>query len=114
MNIRLKVWIEKGNKYIVGDGRIGLLCRVKETGSISSAAKMMRMSYSAAHSALKRMEKNLGFKLLKRKCGGNGGGGSRLTERAKELIKRYSSFRSRVASASQKSFEKGLRRCLEG
>ena len=42
------LWLEAGGKHFLGPGPIELLERIAETGSISEAAKRMRMSYKKA------------------------------------------------------------------
>jgi len=39
------------------------------------------------------VEKRLGFKLLKRKVGGESGGGSEITDKARELMMKFEIFR---------------------
>ena len=51
------------------------------------------MSYSQAWNLIKDLEKRLGFNLLKRKVGGERGGGSELTEEARELMIKFKLFR---------------------
>ena len=49
MDSRLKAdgrfWLTLNGKNFLGRGRIELLQRIRETGSISKAAKAMKMSY---------------------------------------------------------------------
>jgi molybdate transport system regulatory protein len=50
------------------------------------------MSYSQAWNLIKDLEKRLGFNLLKRKVGGERGGGSEITEDARELMIKFEIF----------------------
>jgi len=45
---------------------------------------------------MKDLEKRLGFNLLKRKVGGEKGGGSEITEEARELMMKFETFRKRA------------------
>jgi len=45
---------------------------------------------------MKDLEKRLGFNLLKRKVGGEKGGGSEITEEARELMVKFTMFRKRA------------------
>ncbi len=65
-----------------------LLKAIKKYGSINKAANELNRSYSHSQKKIRKLEKEFG-KLIETKRGGRGGGGSELTERAKNLIKRY-------------------------
>jgi molybdate transport repressor ModE-like protein len=63
-----------------------LLARVVSCGSISQAARAMKMSYKAAWDAIELMETLTGSALVERSAGGKGGGGSRLTRDGEQLV----------------------------
>jgi len=89
MHIDSSLWFDKDKKGFLGKGRIELLKKIDELGSLSKAAKAMNMSYKAAWDSLNEM-KNLSSKeLIISNTGGSGGGGSKLTKSAKEYIKMY-------------------------
>jgi molybdate transport system regulatory protein len=88
MEAQGKVWV-KSDKGVFGPGRIKLLELIDETGSISKAAKEIGMSYKAAWAAIEKMN-NLSENLLVIKAtGGKSGGGSRLSEDARAIIKAF-------------------------
>ena len=68
-----------------GPGKARLMEYIEETGSMQEACTKMELSYSKASKMMKKAEKQLGFKLLERRIGGSGGGGSRLTEEGRDL-----------------------------
>lgn len=84
-----RFWISKSENSFLGKGRIELLLFIKETGSITKAAKMMKMSYKAAWDTVDIMNNLSEYPLVKRVKGGKGGGGTELTPYAKELISTY-------------------------
>ena len=96
MKLRYKIWIEKDGEKVFGDGPLDILHRVERTGSLRQAAEEINMSYSQAWNLMKDLEKRLGFNLLKRKVGGEKGGGSQLTEQARELMLKFEMFRERA------------------
>jgi len=65
-----------------------LLRAVAEEGSLSAAAGSLGRSYSRAHARIGDLEAELG-PLVERRRGGADGGGSRLTDRARELLARF-------------------------
>ncbi len=83
------VWITVGEKNFGGKGRIELLSRIAECGSITQAAKAMKMSYKAAWDAIDAMNNLAGEPLVERVSGGKGGGGTRLTQRGKQLVDNF-------------------------
>ena len=90
-NFELKgsLWMSVGDRSFGGHGRILLLSLVAELGSITKAAKAMKMSYKAAWDAIDQMNSLTGESLVERTTGGKGGGATRLTERGKQLIANF-------------------------
>jgi molybdate transport system regulatory protein len=66
----------------------------------------MGMSYSKAWKLIQTMEKRLGFSLLDKKIGGLSGGGSQVTPKGKELMKRYGRFEKEARRAVEKTYQK--------
>ncbi|MDD5242069.1 MAG: TOBE domain-containing protein [Sulfuricella sp.] len=75
-----------GDKNLGGPGRIELLTKIVEHGSITQAAKSMKMSYKAAWDAIDQMNNLAGEPLVARTTGGKGGGSTLLTKRGEQLI----------------------------
>ncbi len=105
MKVAYKLWLENNGKAF-GEGPFQLLKMVEREGSLSRAAKAMGMSYQKAWSIIHRSEELLGFALLDRRIGGVAGGGSHLTETAKEFMKNYERFRREAEKKLNAIFEK--------
>ena len=71
----------------LSDKRIDILRRIKETGSISEAARASGVSYKAAWQALETHENLAGGKLVEKLVGGNRGGGTTLTVTGEQILK---------------------------
>jgi molybdate transport system regulatory protein len=80
------VWFQSGEQTLGGASRIALLAAIRDTGSITGAAKAVGMSYKAAWDAVDTMNNLAGEPLVMRAAGGKGGGGTTLTPRAMRLI----------------------------
>ncbi|WP_322061766.1 TOBE domain-containing protein [Paraburkholderia sp. J63] len=80
------VWFQAGPQVLGGAARIALLAAIRETGSITGAAKAVGMSYKGAWDAIDAMNNLAGEPLVVRATGGKGGGGTTLTPRAQRLI----------------------------
>jgi len=106
LKLRYKIWIEKDGKKVFGDGPLDILHRVERTGSLRQAAEEINMSYSQAWNLMKDLEKRLGFNLLERKVGGESGGGSELTEEARELMTKFKLFREEADQSLNSLYKK--------
>lgn len=95
---------DTGERFF-GEGPYRLLRGIEEAGSLRSAARRMDMAYTKAFGILKRAEKEFGFPLTSKSIGGKGGGGSVLTEEAKELIVRYESYRSAFTQLAENLYD---------
>lgn len=89
MKIDGRFWINIDDKPFLGLGRIKLLQLIDETGSISKAAKELKMSYKAAWDMIDSMNSISDTQLVQSATGGSGGGGTVVTEKGKELIKNF-------------------------
>ena len=63
------------------------------------------MGYSKAFHLIRHAEEELGFPLTEKTIGGTGGGGSRLTAEAKELMTRYEQYKSACARAASQLYD---------
>jgi molybdate transport system regulatory protein len=89
VQVRSKIWLEAAGRPVLGEGRRALLRAVEDTGSISGAARLLKITYRKAWGQIKFMEEQLGVPLLLKLTGGVGGGGARLTPEARELLAKY-------------------------
>lgn len=83
------VWLRAGEETLGGAARIALLAAIRDTGSITSAAKAVGISYKSAWDAVDAMNNLAGEPLVMRAAGGKGGGGTTLTPRAHRLIETF-------------------------
>jgi len=106
LKLRYKIWIEKDGEKVFGGGPLDILHRVEKAGSLKQAAGEINMSYSQAWNLMKDLEKRLGFNLLKRSVGGEKGGGSELTEEARELMIKFKLFREEADQSLNSLYKK--------
>jgi len=106
LKLRYKIWIEKDGEKVFGDGPLDILHRVERTGSLRQAAEEINMSYSQAWNLIKDLEKRLGFNLLRRKVGGERGGGSEITEEARKLMTKFKLFREEADQSLNSLYKK--------
>jgi molybdate transport system regulatory protein len=90
---RGRIWIDGTDGTFLGHGRVALLERIREYGSITKAAKAMEMSYRHAWDLVNSMNRQAERPFVELATGGKGGGGARITEdgeRAIQLFWRFS------------------------
>lgn len=93
-NIDGNFWVNKEEKAFIGKGRVELLKNIQIYGSISKAAKQMKMSYKAAWDSVDIMNKLSREPLVTKVTGGVGGGGTVITTYAKEIINAYDELKN--------------------
>jgi molybdate transport system regulatory protein len=95
-NLRVagRVWIEDGGTTYLAWGRIVLLERIREHGSISAAARSMGMGYAHAWELVETMNRMSPSPLVVKTTGGTRGGGAVLTPSGEAAVEM---FRSLVA-----------------
>lgn len=84
------------NKPFFGPGTVTLLKQIDRTGSVLEATKMMGMSYSKGRRMIREAEAELGYPIVESKVGGIAGGNSTVSEKGRELLKKYEQFESEV------------------
>ena len=98
-----KVWLEDKGDYVMGPGAFEMLKSINEHGTISKGAAAIGMSYRYVWGVVKKIETELGVKLLETSKGGSAGGGSStITETGLLLLNRYSSILAAFEKASLK------------
>ena len=93
--VKGSLWIEHKEIPFFGPGPVELLERIEETGSISTAAKQMNMSYKKAWEMINKLNAQTINPVVIVKAGGKKGGGSTLTEAAHRLIAYHRDLRAR-------------------
>ncbi|HVC55705.1 MAG TPA: LysR family transcriptional regulator [Stellaceae bacterium] len=86
-HLKVSIVFESGAR--IGPGKARLLQSVRDTGSISAAARDMRMSYKRAWLLLDSMNQAFAEPVVAAAPGGAGGGGAALTEFGAEVLERY-------------------------
>src|SRR3954453_1829378 len=76
---RLKLTLVLNSGARIGPGKAALLGSVRETGSISAAARAMGMDYKRAWTLVDSLNRAFHIQVVERTTGGPRGGGARLT-----------------------------------
>lgn len=94
--VKTKVWLEKDGKLLMGWGRATLLERIDQLGSISAAAKSMKLAYRNAWLWVEAMNRLSLTPLVEKGTGGAHGGYARLTDEGRRIVREYLERRAGV------------------
>ena len=94
---RVRVSIVFASGARIGPGKVKLLESIRDTGSISAAARDMGMSYKRAWVLLDSINRAFVEPVVAAAPGGAGGGGARLTAFGAEVLERYNRIVDRAA-----------------
>jgi molybdate transport system regulatory protein len=86
---RIRVRVLADSLVAIGPGKADLLDAIAETGSISAAARRMRMSYRRAWILVDTMNTSFKKPLVNTAKGGAEGGGAKLTPTGRTVLTRY-------------------------
>lgn len=101
-NISARFWLIGNDDTYVGIGRITLLEKIQQLGSINAAAKDMQMSYKKAWRLIEEMNQFFDEPLVVKEQGGKSGGGTQLTEKGKNLVKEFRRIEKGLVAFLQK------------
>ena len=92
MKPRFNLWVEAEGAVVLSAWRVRLLEAIHASGSIRAAAEKLNIPYRRAWEKVHEMEERSGLHLLETEVGGEGGGGARLTDEAKDFVDRFHRF----------------------
>lgn len=84
-----RLWVDGPDGTFLGYGRIVLMERIKEHGSITKAAKSMKMSYRHAWELIDSMNNQAPEPFVVTSTGGRNGGGTVVTKLGEQAIKKF-------------------------
>lgn len=90
--VQCRVRVTRGTDIAVGPGKIDLLAAIRDTGSISAAARKMHMSYRRAWLLVETMNSCFQQPLVETVTGGRSGGGAQLTAEGEKVLQGYTAM----------------------
>lgn len=111
---RVTLRVDFDNNAAIGPGKIALLEKMLESGSLSQAARELDMSYRRAWQLLDTMNRIFRAPLVKTSIGGAGGGGAALTELGQSVITAYRSFEEETNARAASHFQSVGRQVVAG
>jgi molybdate transport system regulatory protein len=89
VQIKGRLWLDKQGETFLSWGRVVLLERIRETGSIAAAARSLEMAYSHAWTLVANMNRLAGEELVARTFGGKNGGRAWLTPAGEVAVTQF-------------------------
>lgn len=89
MQIKGRLWLELEGETFLSWGRVVLLERIRDLGSIAAAARSLNMAYSHAWGLVAKMNRLAGEELVARTFGGKKGGRAWLTPAGEAAIVKF-------------------------
>jgi molybdate transport system regulatory protein len=99
---QLSVRIDLDAEDRIGPGKIQLLEKIQQFGSISAAGRVMDMSYKRAWDLVDEINRICGHAVVEPQAGGKHGGGAMLTPLGTALVARYRKIEREAARAVRK------------
>ena len=87
--VELHLRVVKGKARAIGPGKVALLEAVRDTGSISAAARKLGMSYRRAWVLVDDLNRRLAKVVVEATPGGKSGGGTTLSPTGHRLVSVY-------------------------
>jgi len=89
LKIKGRIWIETQSGLKIGIGRARLLEKINDLGSITEAAKVLKIPYRKAWDIIKDINSNSSKEIVIKEVGGKTGGKSSLTDYGKLIVDKF-------------------------
>ncbi len=96
MSIKFRIWVDHKETPYLGIGRIVLLEKILEYGSITRGAEAINMSYRKAWQLVENMNATANSPLVEKRLGGKKGSGATVTSEGKRVIKEFYKLHSKI------------------
>ncbi|MBB3975717.1 molybdate transport system regulatory protein [Rhizobium azooxidifex] len=98
-DVAVNLRIDFSREDRLGRGKMMLLARIRETGSISAAGRSMDMSYRRAWLLVDTMNRMFSSAVVESQRGGKQGGGAVVTAFGEELLARFREMEAKARAA---------------
>jgi molybdate transport system regulatory protein len=102
--MRLSIRLDLASGARIGPGKIALLEAIRNTGSISAAARKLGMSYRRAWMLVEQINAALQQRAVSPVTGGRHGGGALLTPIGEQIITIYRAIEDTARNSSAEEF----------
>ena len=103
-DVSVRFRVDFGPHCALGPGKVALLETIQHTGSLSEAARSLKMSYRRAWLLLDDLNTSFQQRVAQMSVGGRGGGGASLTPFGKNLVAAYRTLEAQIRQSAQAAF----------
>lgn len=100
--IHCQIRVTRGDDIAIGPGKMDLLQAIRDAGSISGAARHMKMSYRRAWLLVETMNQCFEQPLVETATGGRSGGGAQLTAAGEKMLSSYTAMMAEVTAVAER------------
>lgn len=97
---RLRIGNDESGSWAIGPGKVALLEAIEATGSISAAARKLKMSYKRAWDLVAELNAALAKPAVVTAPGGKHGGGTQVTPVGRQIVDTYRRIEKSAARGS--------------
>jgi molybdate transport repressor ModE-like protein len=106
LHFNYKIWLETADHGgVLGDKKCDLLKAIDQAGSLNDAMKSLGLTYRKTWDNLRKIERELGFPLIKPTRGGADGGNTVLTLEGRIILAAFERFHREYDDLIQNGFE---------
>ena len=105
--LTLRVLARRG--AAIGPGKAELIERIAESGSISAAARAMKMSYRRAWQLVESLNRDFREPVVTTAIGGQRGGGARVTPFGRRVVAAYRAMETKSSGAIARELQQFAR-----
>lgn len=102
--LKITLRVDFDSVHSIGPGKVALLEKMRDAGSLSQAARDLDMSYRRAWQLLASLNQSFREPLVLTNTGGSGGGGTTLTEFGVAMVAAYRQFEKETNARAEKYF----------
>lgn len=102
--LKITLRVDFDSVHAIGPGKVALLEKMRDSGSLSQAARELDMSYRRAWQLLASLNQTFREPLVLTSTGGTGGGGTTLTEFGETIVVAYRKFEKETNARAEKYF----------
>ena len=103
--VAVRLRIDLGPDCSIGPGKIALLEQIERSGSLSQAARILKMSYRRAWLLLEDLNRTLGQPVTTASIGGAGGGGAKITPFGRHVVAAFRGVEQAASTAAAQQLE---------
>jgi molybdate transport system regulatory protein len=99
--VRLTLRVDFGTDRAIGPGKVLLLEKIRDNGSISQAGRALGMSYRRAWLLVDDMNRCFREPVVTAQPGGSQGGGAALTAFGRKVVQKYRAIETQATAAAK-------------